>query len=74
MSPEVQQSCKELCGRRSDMWSFGVLVVRMVLKHEPFELMYLDDEAKAASAIQVGECVGRRPLTLRAFLTPACLV
>lgn len=36
------------------MWSFGALVVRLVLNREPFELMMiLDDEDKAADTIQV---------------------
>ena len=45
---------KARCGRRSDMWSFGALVVRMVLKRKPFELLLTEDEDQAARQIQVG--------------------
>jgi serine/threonine protein kinase len=39
MAPEVRAGINRLCGRRSDMWSFGVLVAQMLLGREPLALM-----------------------------------
>jgi serine/threonine protein kinase len=35
MAPEVRAQIKRLCGRRSDMWSYGVVVLQMLLGRVP---------------------------------------